>query len=73
MFDIAKAADMAEAIIGGFAGVPTTNGYKVMNLNNGRGVASFRGDELLIETNMDDIELSIARKTLAEALTYGVA
>lgn len=35
-----------------------------------RAVAVFSGEGLLIETDMDDIELSIARRTLAEAMSY---
>ena len=70
MIDIDKAATDAEIIVNGFAVLPCQEGYKVANLNTGWGVAIYRHDGLLIETNMDDIELSIANKVLAEAMAY---
>ena len=41
-----------------------------MNLNTGIGAAVFTPDGTLVETNMDDIELSIARDVQAEAVAY---
>ena len=62
MFDVSKEADAAEVIIRGYAIRQCEQGIKVLNLNNGKGVAVFKRDGLLIETNMDNIEEKIARK-----------
>ncbi|MDO4537220.1 MAG: hypothetical protein Q4B54_03580 [Coriobacteriales bacterium] len=70
MLDVDALADQAEVIIGGFAAIPYQGGYKIANLNNAYGVAVFTPDGMLVETNMDDVELSIARKVLAETISY---
>ena len=44
-----------------------------MNLNTGIGAAVFTPDGTLVETNMDDIELAIARDVQAEAIAYAEA
>ena len=41
-----------------------------MNLNTGIGAAVFTPDGTLVETNMGDIELSIARDVQAEVVAY---
>lgn len=70
MINIDEIAAKAEIIIGGFAVLEHSDRYKVVNLNTGAGVAVFTQDGSLVETNMDDIELSIARDVLADALKY---
>ncbi|MBR3327514.1 MAG: hypothetical protein IKG22_09375 [Atopobiaceae bacterium] len=70
MFDVEDIATKADAIVGGFAVLLRKESIKVINLNTGKGAAVFTLEGTLIETNMDDIELAIARDTLADALAY---
>ena len=73
MLDVDALAAQADVIIGGFAAIPFGGGYKVVNLNDVVGAAVFTPDGTLSETNMDDVELSIARKVLADVLSYAEA
>ena len=57
-----KISDDADMIVCGFAYKKTNEGISVFDLNNGKGAAVFADDGTLIETSMDDIELSIAKK-----------
>jgi hypothetical protein len=52
MIDVKKIATEAEVIICGFAFLTEDNFIKVINLNNGHGVAVFKKDGTLIETNI---------------------
>ena len=70
MFDVDDVAARADVIIGGLAAPAREGGIKVVNLNTGIGAAVFAPDGTLVETNMDDIELAIARDVQAEAVTY---
>ena len=70
MIDCQRVADEAEVIISGLAFEKCAEGIKVFDLNDGEGVAVFNPDETLIETNMDDIQLAIARKNMRSALKY---
>ncbi|WP_296031052.1 hypothetical protein [uncultured Treponema sp.] len=70
MLDVTKIADEADVIISGFAVKKKEDGFYVYNLNNAEGVALFTKDEILVETNMDDIELAMAQKTLTEGKKY---
>lgn len=70
MVDIDKIALQAEVIVSGFAMLEDGDFIKVVNLNNGEGVAVFKRDGTLIETNMDSIELSIARESMFSSLAY---
>lgn len=70
MIDVIAFADAADVIVNGFAVAPYNEGCRVANLNTGEGVAVFASDGTLVETNMDDIELSIARKVLGDAMAY---
>lgn len=70
MFDIDDIAAQADVIIGGFATIVREGSVKVVNLNTGIGAAVFAPDGTLVETNMDDIELAIARDVRAEAVAY---
>ena len=70
MFDVDDVAARADVIIGGFAALVREGSIKVVNLNTGIGAAVFAPDGTLVETNMDDIELAIARDVQAEAVAY---
>ena len=73
MFDVDDIAAQADVIIGGFAALIRDESVKVVNLNTGIGAAVFTPDGTLVETNMDDIELAIARDVQAEAIAYAEA
>ncbi len=60
MIDKDKIANEAEVIINGYAVSRCAEGFRVVNLNNGGNSAIIKTDGTLIETNMDDIELTIA-------------
>ena len=70
MFDPKEIADKAEVIIAGFAVIANGKGYSVYDLNDCEGVAIFLPDRQLLETNMDEICLSIAKKRLDQSLKY---
>ncbi len=70
MFKVEEIADQAEVIIAGFAVLRSKYGFSVFDLNDGEGVAVFQEYGTLIETNMDDIELSIAKKRFSQSLKY---
>jgi hypothetical protein len=70
MPDLKKIADEAEVIISGYALTKCAEGLQVFNLNNAMGAAVFQKDGTLIETNMDDIELAIARDYMMSGLKY---
>ena len=70
MLDIKKISDEADMIVCGFAYKKTEQGIKIFDLNNGEGVALVSDDGTLIETNMDDIEFSIAQKYFASNAEY---
>ena len=70
MLDISKIADEADVIISGFAVKEKEDSFFVYNLNNAEGVAVFIKDGTLAETNMDDIELAMAKKNLLESKKY---
>lgn len=66
-------AAQADVIINGYAVSTCIEGMRVDNLNNGGGAAVFKQDGTLVETNMDDIELDIAKSCLQNAQKYMVA
>lgn len=70
MFKAEEIADKAEVIIAGYAVMRSKYGFSVFDLNNCEGVAVFKEDGTLIETNMDDIELVIAKKRFNQSLKY---
>lgn len=70
MPNIEMIADKADVIIAGYAITKCDEGVRVFNLNNAVGAAVFQKDGTLIETNMDDIELSIAKEYLLSGLKY---
>lgn len=70
MIDLQKIADEAEVIISGFALTKCEEGIRVFDLNNGKGAAVFTSEGTLIESNMDDIELSVAKKYYSMGMKY---
>ena len=70
MFDIITEAEKADVIIKGFAIQKCDKHFRVLNLNNQFGAAILMEDGTLIETNMDEIELSIAKDCLSHSLKY---
>lgn len=70
MVDVETIASNADVIICGFAFLSENDFIKVVNLNNAHGVAVFKLDGTLVETNMDPVEQSIARGYLSNALEY---
>ena len=70
MTDLQKISDDADMIVCGFSYKKTEHGIRIFNLNNGEGAALVAEDGSLIETNMDDIEFSIAQKHLDENAKY---
>ncbi|MCR5766681.1 MAG: hypothetical protein K6G09_11995 [Treponema sp.] len=70
MPDLQKISDDADMIVCGFAYKKTDEGIRVFDLNNGVGAAVISTDGSLIETNMDDIEFSIAQKNYLTNAKY---
>ena len=70
MLDVKSIAEEADVIISGFAFLFEGEKVKVVDLNNGHGVAVFKKDGTLIETNMDSVEQDIAKGYLSNALEY---
>ena len=70
MRDLKNIADEAEVIIAGYALSRCDDNIRVFNLNNNMSAAVFKKDGTLIETNMDDIELVIARDHMLSGLKY---
>ncbi|MBO7598730.1 MAG: hypothetical protein J6T70_16960 [Bacteroidales bacterium] len=68
--DLKKIADDADVIIDGFAVEKVNEGFRVFDLNNGTGIAMFLNDGTLTETNMDEIELVIAKQRLKQSIKY---
>ena len=62
MPNIQQISDDADMIVCGFAYKKCDEGIRIFNLNNEEGAAVITADGSLIETNMDDIEFSIAQK-----------
>lgn len=70
MPDLHSISDEADMIVAGFAYKKCAEGVRVFDLNNGMGAAVITQDGSLIETNMDDIELSIAQRYYAANAKY---
>ena len=70
MASVEQIAREAEVIINGYAVSPCEEGMRVDNLNTGSGCAVFKPDGMLVETNMDDIELALARSYAQDARKY---
>lgn len=70
MPDIKTVADRADVIINGFAFTRNEDRIQVLNLNSPDKAAVFSADGQVLETTMDDIELSIASRYLQQNLKY---
>jgi hypothetical protein len=64
MPDLKKIAEEADIIVNGYAFKKNNDEIRTFDLNNKSGAAVFNLKGELIETNMNDIELSIAQKYL---------
>lgn len=67
---IKELADNAEVIICGYAFSKCENGFSVLNLNAPDHAAIFSDKGEMLETSMDDIELSIVRDYLEKCRKY---
>lgn len=67
---INELADNAEVIICGYAFSKCENGISVLNLNAPDHAAVFSNEGEMLETSMDDIELSIVRDYLEKSKKY---
>ncbi|MBR0048510.1 MAG: hypothetical protein IJP74_04205 [Prevotella sp.] len=70
MPDIKTVADRADVIINGYAFTRNEDRIQVLNLNSPDKAAVFSADGQVLETTMDDIELSIASRYLQQNLKY---
>jgi hypothetical protein len=70
MPDIKTIADKADVIINGYAFTRNEDRIQVLNLNCPNKAAVFSSDGQMLETTMDDIELSIASRYLQQSLKY---
>lgn len=70
MPDIKNIADKADVIINGYAFTRNEDRIQVLNLNSPDKAAVFSADGQVLETTMDDIELSIASRYLQQNLKY---
>lgn len=70
MPDIKTIADKADVIINGYAFTRRDDGFHVLNLNCPDKAVVFNMNGEVLETTMDDIELSIASRYLQQNLKY---
>ncbi len=70
MPDIKNIADGADIIVNGYAFTRKDDGIHVLNLNSPDKAVVFNSDGEVLETTMDDIELSIASRYLKQNLKY---
>ena len=70
MSNMATLADEAEVIICGYAISKCDIGFRVINLHDLRNCSIFYDNGDLIETNMNDVELSVAREYFKRARKY---
>jgi len=70
MPDIKSIADKADVIINGYAFTRKEDGIHVLNLNCPQKAVVYNTDGEVMETTMDDIELSIASRYLKQNLKY---
>ena len=70
MPDIKAIADRADMIVNGYAFESKADGIHVLNLNHPDKASVFNNEDEAIETTMDDIEISIARKYLIANRIY---
>ena len=70
MPDIKTIADNADIIINGYAFTRKNDSIHVLNLSNPSKAVVFSLDGKVLETTMDDIELSISSRYLQQNLKY---
>jgi len=70
MLDIKTIADKADIIVNGYAFTRMEDGIHVLNLNSPDKAVVFSDDGEVLETTMDDIEISIASCYLKQNLKY---
>jgi len=70
MPDIKTIADNADVIINGYAFTRKDDSFQVLNLNCPDKAVVFSADGEVLETTMDDIELSIASRYLQQTQKY---
>ena len=70
MPDIKTIADKADVIINGYAFTRNEDLIQVLNLNSPDKAVVFSAVGQVLETTMDDIELSIASRYLQQNLKY---
>ena len=70
MPDIKSIADKADIVVNGYAFTREADGIHVLNLNSPDKAVVFSEDGEVLETTMDDIELSIASRYLQQNLKY---
>ena len=70
MPDIKTIADKADIVVNGYAFTREADGIHVLNLNSPDKAVVFSEDGEVLETTMDDIELSIASRYLQQNLKY---
>lgn len=70
MPDIKSIADKADIIINGYAFTREEDGIHVLNLNCPDKAVVFSEDCEVLETTMDDIELSIAIRYLKQGMKF---
>ena len=70
MPDIKTIADKADIIINGYAFTRVGDRIQVLNLNSPDKAVVFSADGEVLETTMDDIELSIASRYLKQNLKF---
>ena len=61
MTDIIQVADNADMIINGYAFTQEDERIRILNLNNPTKALSLKKDGVVLETSMDDIEISIVK------------
>ena len=70
MLNIKEVADEADVIVNGYAFKRCEEGFRVLNLHRPDRAVVFSQNGEVLETSMDDIELSIARDYLNENRKY---
>ena len=70
MINIKEVADNADMIINGYAFTCEENSIRVLNLNNTSKALTFNDKDMVIETTMDDIEISIVKDVEKREVLY---
>ena len=70
MLDVKRLADEDDVIINGYAFFKHELGVRVLNLNDTIHAAVFSRENEMLETTMDDIEISIVRDYLERSWKY---